>query len=88
FRRQFPQIQALLLFVQAVKQFPVHFRSFLCFFFSLYHIIKQSHSCKDYFFASPYQFSLRNIHFLQSIIFYVFMRRSKGHTTPLTAAPT
>ncbi|MBR0280855.1 MAG: hypothetical protein IJQ81_04580, partial [Oscillibacter sp.] len=47
-------IQALLLFVQAVKQFPVHFRSFLCFFFSLYHIINQSHSCKDYFFASPY----------------------------------
>ncbi|MBQ6207737.1 MAG: hypothetical protein IJK52_11745, partial [Oscillospiraceae bacterium] len=46
-------IQALLLFVQAVKQFSFHFRSFLCFFFALYHIISQSNRHKYYFCASP-----------------------------------
>ena len=52
FRRQFPQIQALALLVQAVKQFPVLFSSFLCFFV-LYHIITQSNRRKHYFSASP-----------------------------------
>ena len=89
FRRQFPRIQALALFVQAVKQLSIHFRSFLCFFFALYNIINQNHSCKDYFFASPYRAKAIKGEFTGPVAPYGYRKApaDKRHLIPNECAP-